>query len=342
MSYSSLKPLNFPFHRLQLPMDVSTGFCLASDSAPEPDGFFQNELKEIFLSRKKAAEAILYSNIPNLKNWVLWPKGKTINMTNDNKKDIFWPGAILLSIPLVLLVSLSLGKMLVQPRLTDLISTLYDKEVLAALGRSMFTAISATLIVIIFGTPLAYILARKNFPGKKIIEGFVDLPIMIPHPVIGIAILTLFGGNFFLGKFLAKLGIEIMGTLTGIIIVLVFVGCPFYINTVKAGFEEIPLKLEKASRSLGASMTSTFFRVTFPLVWRSMILGAVMCTARAISEFGAVIIVAYNPMTAPVLIYERFTAYGLKYSQTIAFWLIIISFILFIAMRCFAREKKII
>ncbi len=261
-------------------------------------------------------------------------------MTN-KKKDVFWPGAILLSIPLVLLVSLPLGKMLLQPKLADLISTLQDKEVLAALGRSMFTALFATFAAVLFGTPLAYILARKNFPGKKIIEGFVDLPIMIPHPVIGIAILTLFGRNCFMGKILAKIGIEIMGSLTGIIVVLTFVGCPFYINTVKAGFENIPTKLEKASRSLGASMTSTFFRITFPLVWRSMVLGAVMCTARAISEFGAVVIVAYNPMTAPVLIYERFTAYGLKYSQTIAFWLIIISLGLFIAMRLFSREKKI-
>ncbi len=262
-------------------------------------------------------------------------------MVNSNKKDIFWPGAILLSIPLVLLVSLPLGKMLIQPKFADLISTLHDREVIAALGRSMFTALCATLGAVIFGTPLAYILARKNFPGKKIIEGFVDLPIMIPHPVIGIAILTLFGRNCFMGKILAKVGVEIMGSLTGIIVVLTFVGCPFYINTVKAGFENIPVKLEKASRSLGAGMTSTFFRVTFPLVWRSMILGSVMCTARAISEFGAVVIVAYNPMTAPVLIYERFTAYGLKYSQTIAFWLIIMSLVLFIGMRLFSREKKL-
>ncbi len=259
-----------------------------------------------------------------------------------NKKDLFWPGVIFLSIPLILLVSLPIGKMLFQPKLTDLISTLYDKEVIAALGRSIFTALCATLFAIIFGTPLAYILARKNFPGKKFIEGFVDLPIMIPHPVIGIAILTLFGRNCFLGKILAKVGIEIMGSLTGIVVVLTFVGCPFYINIVKSGFESIPEKLEKASRSLGASMTSTFFRVTFPLVWRNMILGSVMCTARAISEFGAVVIVAYNPMTAPVLIYERFTAYGLKYSQTIAFWLIIISLVLFIAMRLFSRERRLI
>ncbi|MCP4119875.1 MAG: ABC transporter permease [Desulfobacteraceae bacterium] len=231
--------------------------------------------------------------------------------------------------------------MMLMPEFSDLMSALKERVVLEALGRSLFTALGATAVAMVFGTPLAYIMARKDFAGKKVIEGLIDLPIMIPHPVIGIAILSLFGRNSILGRILAQAGIEIMGTLTGIIIVLVFVGAPFYVNTVKAGFESVPVRLEKASRTLGAGMTSTFFRVTFPIVWRNMVLGAVMCTARAISEFGAVIIVAYHPMTAPVLIYERFTAYGLKYSQCVAFWLIAISLILFVLMRLFSRQRRV-
>ncbi|MEA1969367.1 MAG: ABC transporter permease [Thermodesulfobacteriota bacterium] len=258
------------------------------------------------------------------------------------KVDLFWYCFAFLSVPLVLLVVLPLGKMLSQPDVADLVAALKERVVLEALGRSLYTALCATLVAMLFGTPLAYILARKNFKGKKIIEGFIDLPIMIPHPVIGIAILSLLGRNCWLGRFLSEIGIEIMGSLTGIVIVLTFVGTPFYINAVKAGFESIPVRLEKASRGLGATMTSTFFRVTFPLVWRNMVLGAVMCTARAISEFGAVVIVAYHPMTAPVLIYERFTAYGLKYSQAVAFWLIVISLFLFVLMRLFSREREIL
>jgi len=231
--------------------------------------------------------------------------------------------------------------MLLMPEFSDLMSALKERVVLEALGRSLFTALAATAVSMVFGTPLAYIMARKNFVGKKVIEGLIDLPIMIPHPVIGIAILSLFGRNTILGRMLELVGIEIMGSLTGIVIVLVFVGAPFYVNTVKAGFESVPIRLEKASRTLGAGMTSTFFRVTFPIVWRNMVLGAVMCTARAISEFGAVIIVAYHPMTAPVLIYERFTAYGLKYSQCVAFWLIAISLLLFVMMRLFSRQRRI-
>jgi molybdate/tungstate transport system permease protein len=253
----------------------------------------------------------------------------------------FWGCAILLSLPLVFLIIFSLGKMLLMPDVSDLMATIKERVVLEALGRSIFTALGATVVAVAFGTPLAYILARRTFPGKKLVEGLVDLPIMIPHPVIGIAILSLFGRNSLWGEMLARINVEIMGSITGIIIVLVFVGAPFYINTVKAGFEAVPLRLEKASQSLGAGMTSTFFRVTFPMVWRNMILGSVMCTARAISEFGAVIVVAYHPMTAPVLIYERFTAFGLKYSQCVAFWLIIISLALFLMMRFFSRESPL-
>jgi molybdate/tungstate transport system permease protein len=109
------------------------------------------------------------------------------------------------------------------------------------------------------------------------------------------------------------------------------------VNTVKEGFQSISPRLENISRSLGASMGQTFLRVTGPLAWRHMIAGMIMCAARAISEFGAVIIVAYHPMTAPVLIYERFTAYGLAYSQPVAVWLIVVCLVFFLLLRVLSR-----
>jgi molybdate/tungstate transport system permease protein len=130
-----------------------------------------------------------------------------------------------------------------------------------------------------------------------------------------------------------------MGSVTGIITVLTFVGIPFYIHSAKNGFEAVSPRLEKVSRSLGASMTSTFVRITFPLAWRSMLVGIIMCSARAISEFGAVVVVAYHPMTAPVLIYERFEGYGLKYSQPVAVWLVLVSLVLFFLLRVLAIRK---
>ena len=255
------------------------------------------------------------------------------------KKDTFFLLLFLFSIPLILLIILPLGKMVTGPDLVDLARTIKDPQVISALFRSIYTSLAAVLISFVFGTPLAYLLARKSFKGKKIIEGIIDLPIMIPHPVIGIAILGLAARNTIIGQFLQTMGIQIMGTHTGIIAVLTFVGLPFYINTAKAGFEAVPPRLEHVSRSLGARPWQTFYRVTLPLAWRNMVLGMIMCLARAISEFGAVVIVAYHPMTAPVLIYERFTAYGLKYSQPVAVWLIFVSLFLFVLMRFFAREK---
>ena len=256
------------------------------------------------------------------------------------KCDPFTALAFSASAVIVAFILFPLIEMTAQPALADLVETIKDPDVIRSIWLSIYTSGSAALISFVFGTPFAYLLARHKFTGKKIVESIIDLPIMIPHPVVGIAILSIAGRNHWLGQFFNAIGLRIMGSVTGIIVVLTFVGLPFYVNTVKAGFEAVPARLEKVSRSLGASVTGTFFRITFPLAWRSMVVGMIMCTARAVSEFGAVVIVAYHPMIAPVMIYERFTAYGLKYSQPVAVWLIIVCLILFLLLRIFSVPKK--
>jgi len=230
-------------------------------------------------------------------------------------------------------ILLPLIELMTAPSLTMLKETIQDKDVVRSIWLSIYTAGLAALISFVLGTPLAYLLARSNFRGKRLMEGIIDLPIAIPHPVVGIAILSVAGKNHWIGQVFSELGIRVMGSVTGIVMVLTFVGIPFYLNATKNGFESISPRLEKVSRSLGASMFSTFLRITFPLAWRSMLIGIIMCCARAISEFGAVVIVAYHPMIAPVMIYERFEAYGLKYSQPIAVWLVSISLALFLVLR---------
>ncbi len=237
-------------------------------------------------------------------------------------------------------ILLPLLQMITAPSGTMMAETIQDRNVIRSIWLSIYTAASAACIAFVFGTPLAYILARTDFRGKRLIESIIDLPIVIPHPVVGIAILSIAGKNHWFGQILYELGIRIMGSVTGIIAVLTFVGMPFYINTVKDGFEGISPRLENVSRSLGASMSATFFRITFPLAWRSMLVGIIMCCARAISEFGAVVIVAYHPMIAPVMIYERFEAYGLKYSQPVAVWLVCICLLLFLVLRLIALPGK--
>lgn len=230
-------------------------------------------------------------------------------------------------------IVLPLAQMLVQPTWENMLAAMGDRTVRKAIGLSLYTAGWAGVLCLVFGTPFAYVLARKSFPGKRLVESIVDLPIMIPHPVIGIAFLGIVGREHWLGRLLMEAGIRVMGSVVGIVTVLTFVGLPFYINAVKSGIEAIPVRLEHVSRNLGASLGQTFARVVFPLAWRSMLVGLILAAARAISEFGAIVIVAYHPMTAPVLIYERFTAYGLKYSQPVAVWLILVCLLLFVALR---------
>jgi molybdate/tungstate transport system permease protein len=240
----------------------------------------------------------------------------------------------------LLFILLPLFVLITSPAAPGLISTLREAEVLRALGLSLYTAGWAALISLAVGTPLAYLLARRKFPGKGLVESVIDLPIVIPHPVVGIAILAVVGRNFWVGKVLAALGIRLLGSVTGIVTVLVFVGMPFYINAAKNGFENVSPRLENVSRSLGASMGSTFFRITLPLAGRSILTGLIMCMARALSEFGAVVVVAYHPMVAPVLIYERFESYGLNYSRPVAVWMIFISLILFLILRTLAGRQS--
>ena len=255
------------------------------------------------------------------------------------KEPFFWITFFAGFIIMVFLL-LPMFKMMTAPSLAMLMETLKDKDVMRSIRLSVVTAGAAALISFVFGTPLAYLLARHEFFGKKLVESIVDLPVVIPHPVVGIAILSVAGRDFWLGALMQELGIRIMGSVTGIITVLTFVGIPFYINAAKTGFESISPRIENVSRSLGATMVGTFFRVTVPLAWRSIVIGFVMCAARAISEFGAVVIVAYHPMIAPVMLYERFEGYGLKYSQPVAVWLVTICLSLFLVLRILTLRTK--
>lgn len=237
-------------------------------------------------------------------------------------------------------ILLPLLRLLLSPSPERLSEALHDINVGKAIWLSIYTAGLAALISLVLGTPLAYLLARKQFPGKSLVESIIDLPIVIPHPVVGIAILSIVGKDFWLGRILHSLGIRILGSVTGIVTVLVFVGIPFYINAAKNGFESVPPRLENVSRSLGASFPSTFFRITLPLASRSILSGFIMSMARALSEFGAVIVIAYHPMIAPVLIYERFEGYGLEYSQPVAVLLILVCLILFLVLRILTAQRK--
>lgn len=214
-----------------------------------------------------------------------------------------------------------------------LLDSLFDSEVAASIVLTLYAALIATAIGFVLGVPLAYLLAKTRFPGKRLIEGLIDLPIVIPHSAAGIALLFVFGRHFFLGQAFESVGIQFLDSLAGIVIAMLFVSVPFLIDSAKEGFQKVDPRLENVARTLGASPWQTFVRISFPLAWRSIMAGNIMMWARGMSEFGAVIIIAYHPMIAPVLVYEKFETYGLNYARPVAVILILISMIVFVALR---------
>lgn len=245
---------------------------------------------------------------------------------------------ILLGLVIFLFVVVPLLKMVVSSvaEARILWQTILDSEVTTAIGLTLLTALIATVVGFLLGVPLAYLLARHNFYGKRLVEGLIDVPIVVPHTAAGIALLFVFGRRFLLGRAFETIGVTFVDSLAGIVIAMLFVSIPFLIDSAKEGFKKVDVRLEKVARTLGASPWQTFIRVSFPLAWRSILAGNIMMWARGISEFGAVIILAYHPMIAPVLVYERFETYGLDYARPVAVLLILVSVLAFIVLRTLA------
>jgi molybdate/tungstate transport system permease protein len=207
--------------------------------------------------------------------------------------------------------------------------TALEKEVMESIFLTLRASFAATLITLVLGIPLAYLLARFNFRGKMLVESIINIPVIIPHTAAGIALLTVYGDNFFMGKLFNKFGMSFTGEFAGIVVAMMFVSMPFLINEAKEGFRKIDVKYEKVARTLGATPTKAFFKVTLPMNKNHILSGSLMMWARGISEYGAVLVLAYHPMVAPTLIFERFSSYGLKYSIPVATVMIIITLIIF-------------
>lgn len=215
-----------------------------------------------------------------------------------------------------------------------------EPEVQQSIWLTIWVSMAATLSLAVACIPFAYILARKTFPLKGLVGGIVDLPVIVPHSVAGIAILGVLARDGFLGKLAESAGFELVGTPVGIATAMAFVSVPFLINAARDGFAAVPERLEKVALSLGASPLRVFFTISIPLAWKAILSGLILMWGRGMSEFGAVIIVAYHPMITPVLIYERFGAFGLKYSRPVSALFLAVCLVIFILLRLLARRKK--
>ena len=197
-----------------------------------------------------------------------------------------------------------------------------------------FTASTiSTAILLFLGVPIAYLLAKRNFLGKRIVESIVDIPLMIPHVVAGIMILVAYSRRGLMGGVTSVLGFNIEDAFWGIVFVMIFVSAPIMIDTLKIGFEKVDVTLEYVSRSLGANSWKMFHTITLPLSLPNIISGSILSWARAVSEVGAILIVAYYPKSANILVLEWFNTYGLKYAVSLSIVLVIVSFIVFLLLR---------
>jgi molybdate/tungstate transport system permease protein len=243
---------------------------------------------------------------------------------------------------LVVFILLPLVSVFISITPAALWESLLDPVVFQSIGLTFLAAGIATALAALTGIPLAYLLARRRFWGKQFLEALVNLPVIVPHIAAGVALLLVFGRRGILGSWLAPLGIFFTDNLGGIVVAMLFVSLPYLVNASRDAFSLVDRELELVALADGATPWQAFRLVTLPLAWRGVFGGALMMWARGMSEFGAVIILAYHPKIAPLLIYERFEGFGLDGALPVAALLILIALGMFIFVRylLFRREEK--
>ncbi len=209
--------------------------------------------------------------------------------------------------------------------------------VLDALALSLATTLASVALMVALGTPLAFVLARRRFPGSALLETAVDLPIVLPPSVAGLALLLLLGRAGLLGRPLAQLGVELPFTTAAVVIAQAFVAAPLFIRSARTGFAGVDRDLEDAARVDGAGEWQLFARVTAPLASGALTAGLVMAWARALGEFGATIMFAGNvegrTQTLPLLVYGEFQTGGLDTSIAAASILVVAALGVLLAVR---------
>ncbi|HUH99655.1 MAG TPA: ABC transporter permease [Nitrososphaerales archaeon] len=241
----------------------------------------------------------------------------------------------LLLVPIVVLVYYGLG-----PLRTGIG---YGPEVFRAVALSLVASATAAVVDVVAFTPLAYYLGRNRNRGT---ESLVDIPVSVPHPIIGVALLVISSPITPVGRFLISVGINLFDTVLGLVIALVIVSAPIYVKSLQPYFESRDQAPEQFAMGLGASPLRTYASVVLPDSSRSIISGALLAMSRALSEFGSIAILAYYVLQSPfygvspaaVLIYQYYSYYGLGAAVTTSVTLIAISVPLALAVRFVRRE----
>ncbi|BAY06986.1 sulfate ABC transporter permease subunit CysT [Calothrix sp. NIES-2098] len=207
---------------------------------------------------------------------------------------------------------------------------------LATYNVTFVTSLAAALLNGVFGTLIAWVLVRYDFPLKRIIDATVDLPFALPTSVAGLTLATVYSDNGWIGSLLAPLGIKVSFTRLGVWVAMIFISLPFVVRTVQPVLQEMEHEIEEAAWSLGASQWQTFWKVILPPLFPTILTGIALGFSRAVGEYGSTVIISSNTpfqdLIAPVLIFQRLEQYDYSGATVIGVVLLAISLVLLLAI----------
>ncbi|MCZ7554217.1 MAG: molybdenum ABC transporter permease subunit [Anaerolineae bacterium UTCFX2] len=247
------------------------------------------------------------------------------------------------ALPLILLITVPILTLFTRTSITEWLANIGLKTVLQAIGISLKTTLISVGLILLLGTPVAYLMGRYRFRYKKVLDALIDLPLVLPPSVAGLALLVTLGRRGSIGGWLADLGIEIAFTSVAVVIAQVFIAAPFYVRSASIGFAAVDPEIEQAARIDGASRWQIFKFLIVPLSRVAMISGIMMSWARALGEFGATIMFAGNlpgrTQTMPTAIYLGFER-DLDSALTLSVILILFSFISLLVIKILVALQK--
>jgi molybdate transport system permease protein len=222
-------------------------------------------------------------------------------------------------------------------------TALADETVRSALALSFKTTLTALALIVVVGTPLAFLLSRHRFPGDRVVDALIDLPMVLPPAVAGVALLMAFGRRGTFGAWIEAAGLDLAFSTTGVVMAQCFVAAPFYIRAARTGFDAVDPELENVAGTLGEPPIGVFRRITLPLAGPALAAGAVMAWARAMGEFGATLMFAGNfpgrTQTMPLAIYTAMER-DIGAALTLAVLLLGVSFAALLALRSSRSSRR--
>jgi molybdate transport system permease protein len=241
-----------------------------------------------------------------------------------------------LALPMLLFLSIPLLMLFSRTTPQALLSSLSLPQVQMAIGVSLRTTLISLLVILLFGTPLAYLMGRNKFRGKRLVDTLIDLPTVLPPSVAGVALLLAFGQSSALGAWLARLGIQTAFTQLAVVMAQVFIAAPFYVRSAALGFAAVDGEIEEAAQLDGANRWQLFRQVILPLARPAVLTGSMLSWARALGEFGATILFAGNypgrTQTMPTAIYLGFEV-DVQIAITLSVILVLVSLALLLLVK---------